>query len=55
MLECALGQTVPGRARGRVWLDAQTDDVLRLDEQMTGMFEFPIPAEHLRHGDFAEL
>lgn len=42
---------VPGRTRGRVWLDAATDDVLRLDERLTGMFEFPVPREHLRHGD----
>ena len=34
---------LPGWSRGRVWVDADTDDVLRLDEQLVGMFEFPIP------------
>ncbi len=34
---------LPGRTRGRIWVDALTDDVLRLDEQLTGMFEFPVP------------
>ena len=34
---------LPGWSRGRVWVDAQTNDVLRLDEQLVGMFEFPIP------------
>lgn len=33
--------TVPGRTRGRIWIDAQTFDVLRLDEHLTGMFDFP--------------
>ena len=33
--------TVPGRTRGRIWIDAETFDVLRLDEHLTGMFDFP--------------
>ena len=33
--------TVPGRTRGRIWVDAETFDVLRLDERLTGMFDFP--------------
>jgi hypothetical protein len=33
--------SVPGRTRGRIWIDAQTFDVLRLDEHLTGMFDFP--------------
>ncbi len=31
---------VPGRSRGRIWVDAETFDVLRLDEHLTGMFDF---------------
>lgn len=37
---------LPGRAEGRVWIDASTDDVLRLDEHLIGMFEFRVPREH---------
>jgi hypothetical protein len=35
--------TVPGRTRGRIWLDAETLDVLRLDEHLTGMLDFRAP------------
>src|SRR5262249_24948486 len=35
----------PGRSRGQVWVDAETNDVLRLDEQV-GMVSFDIPPEH---------
>jgi hypothetical protein len=37
---------LPGRTRGRVWIDAATSDVLRLDEHLTGMFGFEVPREH---------
>ncbi len=37
---------LPGWSRGRVWVDSETNDVLRLDEQLVGMFEFPIPRKH---------
>jgi len=30
----------PGRARGRVWIDQASGDVLRLDERLTGMIDF---------------
>ena len=33
--------SVPGRTRGRIWIDAETFDVLRIDEHLTGMFDFP--------------
>jgi hypothetical protein len=33
--------SVPGRTRGRIWIDAETFDVLRLDEHLTRMFDFP--------------
>jgi hypothetical protein len=33
--------SVPGRTRGRIWIDAETLDVLRIDEQLTGIFDFP--------------
>jgi hypothetical protein len=34
---------IPGRTRGRIWIDAETFDVLRLDEHLTGMFDFRAP------------
>jgi hypothetical protein len=42
---------LPGQTRGRVWVDAANDDVLRLDEHLTGMFDLHVPREHTRHGD----
>jgi hypothetical protein len=41
---------LPGMTRGRVWIDPTTDDVLRLDESLTGMFDLRVPREHARHG-----
>ena len=37
--------SLPGRSRGRIWLDSATDDVLRLDEELVGIFEFAVPRE----------
>jgi hypothetical protein len=39
---------LPGRSRGRVWIDQETGDVLRLDERLTGMFDVDVPAERPR-------
>jgi hypothetical protein len=39
---------LPGRTRGRVWVDRQTGDVLRLDEELTGQYEFRVPRTQLR-------
>lgn len=41
---------LPGRSRGRLWVDAASGDVLRLDEGLIGMFEFNVPREHQIHG-----
>ena len=41
---------LPGHTRGRVWADAETGDVLRVDERLSGMFEFPVPREQRRRG-----
>ena len=35
-----------GKTRGRVWADAVSGDVLRVDERMVGIFEFRVPPEH---------
>src|SRR3954468_8221389 len=37
---------LPGRSRGRVWVDPDTGDVLRVDEHLTGTFDFTLPPEH---------
>jgi hypothetical protein len=41
---------LPGRNRGRIWVDADSGDVLRLDEQLIGMFEFRVPPQHTPPG-----
>lgn len=42
--------SLPGRSRGRIWIDAATYDVLRLDERLVGMFDFLTPREQQRRG-----
>ena len=32
-----------GGLRGRIWIDAETHDVLRLDQRLSGMVEIPLP------------
>jgi hypothetical protein len=39
---------LPGRSRGRVWIDQATGDVLRLDERLTGMFDVDVPPDRRR-------
>ncbi len=34
---------LPGRTRGRVWVDPESATVLRLDEGMTGIVDLPVP------------
>ena len=41
---------LPGHTRGRVWADVENGDVLRVDERLTGMFEFPVPRDQRRRG-----
>jgi hypothetical protein len=36
---------MPGRTKGRVWIDADTSDVLRLDEHLVGMVDLTLPAD----------
>jgi hypothetical protein len=38
----------PGRTKGRIWVDEVTHDVLRLDEQLIGQFEYRIPRDRWR-------
>jgi hypothetical protein len=39
---------VPGRWRGRLWADPENAAIVRLDEQLTGMVDLPIPRKHQR-------
>lgn len=34
---------VEGGMRGRIWIDAETHDVLRIDQRLAGMVEIPLP------------
>ena len=42
--------TLPGRSKGRIWVDAANYDVLRMDDRLVGVFEFDVPREHVRRG-----
>ena len=39
---------LPGRSRGRVWADPDSGEILRLDEQLTGMVDVPLPRKQQR-------
>jgi hypothetical protein len=41
---------LPGRSRGRIWVDAETYDVLRVDDRLVGPYSFDVPREHQRRG-----
>jgi hypothetical protein len=41
---------LPGRTRGRVWVDEETADVLRLDERLTGMVDVNLPPDPKHRG-----
>lgn len=41
---------LPGRARGRIWADPETAEVLRLDEGLTGMVDLVVPWSQQRKG-----
>ena len=46
---------LPGRTRGRVWVDRNTAEVLRLDEQLVGWVEIPVPRQQTRAGSAMSL
>jgi hypothetical protein len=41
---------VEGGMRGRIWIDADSHDVLRLDKSLTGLIEIPLPRKAQRFG-----
>jgi hypothetical protein len=47
--ECVSLQ-LPGRSRGRLWVDAETFDVLRVDDRLVGTFSFEVPGQQVRRG-----
>jgi hypothetical protein len=40
-----------GGLRGRLWIDAETHDVLRLDQRLSGMVEIPLPKQARTRAD----
>ena len=52
--EC-VSVSLPGRSRGRLWIDAETLDVLRVDDRLVGWFEFTVPREQIRRGASASM
>ena len=47
--------SLPGRSRGRIWVDADTYDVLRIDDRLVGTFRFDVPREYIRRGAVASM
>ena len=47
--------SLPGRSRGRIWIDAETYDVLRIDDRLVGTFRFDVPREYVRRGAAASM
>jgi len=41
---------IEGGMRGRIWIDAETYDVLRLDRALGGLIEIPLPTKATRRG-----
>ena len=42
--------SLTGGMRGRIWIDGETFDVLRLDQGLTGFIDIPLPREVMRRG-----
>jgi hypothetical protein len=41
---------IEGGMRGRLWIDAETHDVLRMDRSLNGLIEIPLPRKATRRG-----
>ena len=41
---------IEGGMRGRLWIDAETHDVLRMDRSLSGLIEIPLPRKATRRG-----
>jgi hypothetical protein len=47
--EACVSFSIPGRTRGRVWVDAETGEVLRLDESILGPIDIDVPREQQKY------
>jgi hypothetical protein len=45
---------LPGRTKGRVWIDEETAEILRLDESLTGMVDVTVPPDPKKRGTLPE-
>jgi hypothetical protein len=45
---------IEGGMRGKIWIDAETHDVLRLDRSLIGLVEIPLPRKATRAGGSTE-
>ena len=45
---------IEGGMRGKIWVDAETHDVLRLDRSLSGLVEIPLPRKASRNGGSSE-
>jgi len=41
---------IQGGTRGRLWIDAETHDVLRMDQSLSGLIDIPLPRKVTRRG-----
>ena len=46
---------LPGRARGRIWADPETSEILRLDEGVVGLVDIAVPRDQQRTGGPAHM
>jgi hypothetical protein len=42
--------SLPGRTKGRIWVDLESDSVLRIDEELTRRWDYQVPREHRTPG-----
>lgn len=48
--EDCISFSIEGGLRGRIWLDAESYDVLRIDQRLSGLVEIPMPPAIIRRG-----
>ncbi|HEX8030529.1 MAG TPA: hypothetical protein VF491_18775 [Vicinamibacterales bacterium] len=49
-LEDCISFDIEGGMRGKIWVDVETHDVLRLDRSLNGLVEIPLPRKASRYG-----
>lgn len=53
--EGCLSFSIPGAVRGRVWIDPETHDVIRVEERLGAPIDFRIPAALQRRKNFPDI